>query len=51
MTCSPRALVLFQRRNIGTLKVLHAGVRFCVNFKQEQKFAEPDGYIMLSILS
>ncbi len=42
MTCFLRALVLFQHRNIGTLKVLHAGVRLCIHFEQEQKFAEPD---------
>ena len=42
MTCFLRALVLFQHRNIGTLKVLHAGVRLCIHFEQGQKFAEPD---------
>ena len=42
MTWFPRASVLFQHRNIGTLTVLHACVCPCMNFKQEQKFAEPD---------
>ena len=51
MTYFPRALVLFQHRNIGTLKILHAGICLCVDFEQEQKFAEPGGDIMLSILS
>jgi len=42
MTWFLRASVLFQHRNIGTLTVLHACVCPCMNFKQEQKFVEPD---------
>jgi len=44
MTWLPRASVLFQHRNIGTLTVLpvHACVCPRMNFEQEQQFAEPD---------
>ncbi len=41
MTLFSWALVLFQHWNIGTFVVLHASVCLCMDFEQEQKFAEP----------
>ncbi len=41
MTLFLWALLLFQHWNIGTLVVLHAGVCLCMDFEQEQKFADP----------
>ncbi len=41
MTWYSWAFVLFQHWNIGTLVVLHASVCLCMDFEQEQKFAEP----------
>lgn len=42
MTWFSMALVLFQHWNIGTVEVLHACVCLCMDFEQEQKFAEPN---------
>jgi hypothetical protein len=39
MTWFPWALVLFQ--HIGALVVLHASFCLCMDFEQDQKFAEP----------
>jgi len=36
------ALVLFQHSNIGTVAELHASVRPCMDFEEEQKFADPN---------
>ena len=42
MTLFSRALVLFQHRKVGALTILHVCVCHCMDFEQEQKYAEPD---------
>ncbi len=42
MTWFPWACALFQHKNIDALTVLHVSACLCMDFEQEQKFAEPD---------